>query len=144
MATQRVTRKDAEQTIVMLDQERTDDVKKARTPRAKRVTNPVTAKSPADGKERLAAAKRRVARSTTVAPKTTAAKSVKAKVGQTKAERARVLFRQGKTVLEVSKALPDVTWAYAWDIKAAMDKKDAKVAASATIATTTAGKAASA
>lgn len=36
--------------------------------------------------------------------------------GTSKSERARSLFEQGYTVLEVGRLLPDVGWSYAWDI----------------------------
>ena len=52
----------------------------------------------------------------------------KAKVGApSKADRVRALLDQGKSVREISQALDDVTWAYAWDIAAAYEKKTGKV-----------------
>lgn len=103
--------------------------------------NPVTAKSPADGKERLAAAKRRAARVAAKAtPKATAPKPVpidRTKANRnflrpdpstpSKAQRVRDLLDQGKTVNEVAKALDDVSWSYAWDVAAAWEKKTGKV-----------------
>jgi hypothetical protein len=69
--------------------------------------------------------RRRAAKPAT--PKPSARKKAKpAKAAPSKAERVRALLDQGKTVLEVSKALDDVSWAYAWDIAAAWEKKTGK------------------
>lgn len=62
-----------------------------------------------------------------VAKRVATPKAGKAQVGPSKAERVRVLLDQGKTVREVANALDDVTWAYAWDIAAAWEKKTGKV-----------------
>lgn len=45
---------------------------------------------------------------------------------QSKAERVRALLDKGKTVNEIAKALDDVSWAYAWDIAAAWERKTGK------------------
>ena len=51
----------------------------------------------------------------------------KANAAPSKADRVRTLLDQGKSVREISQALDDVTWAYAWDIAAAYEKKTGKV-----------------
>lgn len=56
--------------------------------------------------------------------RTTATKPAPKKA--TKADRVRALLDQGKTVGEIAKALDDVSWAYAWDIAAAWEKKTGK------------------
>ena len=43
-----------------------------------------------------------------------------------KAERVRELLDQGQTLGEIAKALDDVTYAYAWDIAAAWERKTGK------------------
>ena len=66
------------------------------------------------------------------APKKTPAKRVaKAQAGKTpsKADLVRALLDKGKTVRECADLLKDqgVTWAYAWDVAAAYEKKTGKV-----------------
>lgn len=69
--------------------------------------------------------KRRVAKAG-AAPKAKAPKAAAKKGAPSKADRVRALLDRGKTVLDISKALDDVTWAYAWDVAAAWEKKTGK------------------
>ena len=83
------------------------------------------AKAPAKKATGTSRAKRIVVPKAKVAPKATPAK--KANAAPSKADRVRTLLDQGKSVREISQALDDVTWAYAWDIAAAYEKKTGKV-----------------
>ena len=81
------------------------------------VTTPVAARP----------ARRRTAKQAARPKATSRPKAGKARnAAPSKADRVRALLDQGKTVLEISKALDDVSWAYAWDVAAAWEKKTGK------------------
>lgn len=104
--TRRVTPKDGEDAVAMLDTER---AARKRTPRLH--IDPTTG-------------------ATVLAPKATMqAHEVKAKAPkESKAAKVRTLLDEGKTVRQIAQLLADqgVTWSYAWDCAAAYERKTGK------------------